>query len=100
MAAELSRPIEKDGRHALLVDGAPYLVLGIQANNSSNYPAALPKVWQMARDMHANPVLIPIAWEQVEPREGEFDFSYLATLLAKARRQDLRLHVKLANPAM
>lgn len=90
-AAELPRLIEKDGRHALLVDGAPYLVLGIQANNSSNYPAALSKVWQMARDMHANTVLIPVAWEQVEPREGQFDFSYLDTLLAEARKQDLRL---------
>ncbi len=34
-----------DGRHALLVDGAPFLILGAQTNNSSNYPAILPEVW-------------------------------------------------------
>ena len=36
--------VEKDGRFALLVDGAPFLILGAQTNNSSNYPAMLPKV--------------------------------------------------------
>src|SRR3546814_9342180 len=35
----------QNGRHALIVDGAPFLMLGAQANNSSNYAAALPKVW-------------------------------------------------------
>src|SRR6266487_292965 len=38
--------VHKEGRHALMVDGAPFLMLGAQANNSSNYPASLPKVWQ------------------------------------------------------
>ena len=36
-------------RHALIVDGAPFLMLGVQANNSSNYPAMLPKVWPAVR---------------------------------------------------
>ena len=40
-AAELPRLVERDGRHALLVDGKPFLILGAQAHNSSNYPAAL-----------------------------------------------------------
>ena len=40
-AAELPRLVAKDGRHALLVDGKPFLILGAQAHNSSNYPGAL-----------------------------------------------------------
>jgi hypothetical protein len=28
-----------------MVDGAPFLMLGAQANNSSDWPTTLPKVW-------------------------------------------------------
>jgi len=90
-AAELPRIVERDGRHALLVDGVPFLVLGGQAHNSSNYPAALPKVWAAIRDAHANTLEIPVAWEQIEPREGQFDFSWVDTLVAEARRNEVRL---------
>jgi len=83
--------VEKGGRHALMVDGAPFLVLGGQAHNSSNYPAALPKVWAALDDAHANTLEIPVAWEQVEPEEGRFDFSYVDTLLAQARTRGKRL---------
>jgi len=81
----------KDGHHALMVDGAPFFMLGAQANNSSNYPAALPKVWQAIDQLHANTLEIPIAWEQIEPTEGTFDFSYLDTLLTQAREHHARL---------
>ncbi|QJE02086.1 DUF5597 domain-containing protein [Massilia forsythiae] len=90
-AAEMPRLVEQNGRHALLVDGAPFLVLGGQAQNSSNYPAALPKVWEALKDAHANTLEIPVAWEQIEPREGKFDFGYVDTLVAQARQNGMRL---------
>ena len=34
---------------------------------------------------------VPIAWEQIEPVEGKFDFSFLDTLLHEAREQQVRL---------
>src|ERR1019366_8711698 len=40
-AAPMPRVVEKDGRWALMVDGAPYLMLGMQVNNSSAWPAML-----------------------------------------------------------
>lgn len=91
VAAELPRLVTKDGRHALLVDGKPFLILGAQAHNSSNYPAGLKSVWEAARDIKANTVLMPVAWEQVEPVEGRFDFSFVDTLVAEARKQNQRL---------
>jgi beta-galactosidase GanA len=79
------------GRHMFLVDGAPFLMLAGQANNSSNYPAMLPKVWPVIHALHANTLEIPVAWEQVEPSEGRFDFSYVDELLRHARQEKARL---------
>jgi beta-galactosidase GanA len=90
-AAEPPRLVQRDGRHALLVDGKPFVILGAQAHNSSNYPAALKPVWDAARDARANTVLMPVAWEQVEPEEGHFDFSFVDTLVAEARKEGKRL---------
>lgn len=89
--SELPRMVEDHGRHALLVDGRPYLMLATQVNNSSNYPAVLEEVWPAVEEIGANTVQVPIAWEQVEPVEGEFDFSFVDTLLEGARERDLRL---------
>ena len=91
LSAEAPRLATRDGRHALLVDGKPFLMLGAQAHNSSNYPAALQPVWAAAADAHANTVLMPVAWEQVEPEEGRFDFSFVDTLVKQAREQNKRL---------
>jgi len=90
-ATPIPKLVTKDGRHALMVDGAPFLMLGAQVNNSSNYPSVLPKVWPVIHAMHANTVEVPIAWEQIEPQEGKFDFSFLDQLLAEARTNNVRL---------
>lgn len=85
------RLVERDGRHALMVDGAPFLVLGAQAHNSSNHPNALKKVWPAVVDAKANTLLMPVSWEQVEPEEGRFDFSFVDTLVKEARQRQVRL---------
>jgi len=90
-AAELPQIVKKDGRFALMVDGAPFVILGGQAQNSSNYPLALNKVFAAIKDMHANTLEIPVAWEQIEREEGKFDFSYVDTLVAEARKNNVKL---------
>lgn len=83
--------IEKDGRHALLVDGQPFLMLGGQAHNSSGWPGMLPQVWSAVKTMHANTLEIPIYWEQIEAQPGKFDFSLVDTLLKQGREHKVHL---------
>ncbi len=85
-------PDEK-GIKTLFVDGAPFLMRGGELHNSSASSAAYMEqaVWPYLRELHMNTVLLPIAWEDIEPEEGAFDFSLLDTLLQQARREDMRL---------
>jgi beta-galactosidase GanA len=74
-----------------MVDGAPYLMLNDQVNNSSAWPAMLPKVWPAIDRLHANTVEISVYWEQLEPVQGKFDFSVVDALLAGARQHKVHL---------
>jgi len=85
------RVIKKDGRFALLVDDVPYLILGAQVHNSSTWPATLPKLWPAMEFLNVNTVEAPIYWEQFEPKQGQYDYSVMETLLAQARQHHLRL---------
>ena len=85
------RLVENDGRYALLVDGAPFLMLGAQSNNSSDWPATLLKVWPAIEYLHANTLETPIYWEQFEPKPGQFDYSQVDSVIAQAREHHVHL---------
>jgi hypothetical protein len=83
--------VSENGRHALLVDGAPYLVLGAQIGNSSAWPSVLPEVWQALEAMHVNTAEAPVYWEQIEPQPGQFDWTNVDALIEGARSHHLHL---------
>ena len=87
----IPRLVENDGRYALFVDGAPFLMLGAQSNNSSDWPASLPKVWPAIEYLHANTLETPIYWEQFEPKPGQFDYSQVDSVIAQAREHHVHL---------
>ncbi|HEY1793287.1 MAG TPA: DUF5597 domain-containing protein [Opitutaceae bacterium] len=89
--APIPRFAEKGGRHALLVDGAPFLVLGGQCGNSSAWPSELPGVWAAVEGMHANTLEAPVYWEQFEPQQGSFDTSIVDQMIREARARHVRL---------
>jgi len=91
LAAETPKLTEKDGRHALLVDGQPFLVLGGQIHNSSAWPNELPQIWKSFETLHANTLVAPVYWEQMEARQGHFDFSNVDQIVQGARKHDLHV---------
>lgn len=91
-AFEVPRIAKKGDRQQLLVDGKSFLILGGELGNSSAGTAAqadeiLPKLAKM----QINTVLMPVAWEQIEPVEGEFKFQILDHWIEVARQQHMHL---------
>ena len=85
MAQPIPQIVREGGRHRLLVDGAPFLILGAQVRNSSTSPDDLAMMWPQAVAMNANTVEIPVAWNRFEPEEGVFDFTVVDTIIEGAR---------------
>ena len=76
----------------LVIDGKPFLILGGETHNSSFSSADyLRPVWPKLAAMHLNTVLVPVAWEHLEPQEGRFDFTLVDEMLKGARDAKLRL---------
>jgi hypothetical protein len=91
-SAELPRISKAGDGGQLIVDGKPYLILGGELGNSSAGTAAqADSVLPRLTAMHVNTVLMPVAWEQIEPAEGTFDFSILDHWIDVARQQHLHL---------
>ncbi|HEV7218722.1 MAG TPA: beta-galactosidase, partial [Terriglobales bacterium] len=91
-AAELPHIKLDNGVGQLVVHGQPFLILGGELGNSSAGTAAqadaiIPKL----AVMHVNTVLMPVAWEQIEPKEGNFDFSILDHWIAISRQHNMHL---------
>ena len=82
---------QRDGRHALFVDGAPFLVMAGQCNNSSAWPSTLPGVWSAIERLGANALEAPVYWEQFEPEAGRYDTTVVDTMLRQAREHHVRL---------
>ena len=87
----LPHVVNEAGHHALIVEGAPFLILGAQCHNSSAWPGLLPKVWPAIDYLHANTLEIPVYWEQFEPEQGKFDTSIVDLILKEAREHNVRL---------
>ena len=85
--------LEKRGSATqLIVDSKPFLVLGGELHNSSSSSIEYMKpVWPRLAAMHLNTVLLPAAWETIEPEEGKFDFKCVDGLLQGARENNLKL---------
>ena len=70
----------------LTLHDKPYIMLaGEVGNSNSSSVEYMEGVWQTAEQLGMNTLLLPITWDQVEPEEGQFDFSLLDGLVLQAR---------------
>ncbi|MEP6747375.1 MAG: DUF5597 domain-containing protein [Bacteroidota bacterium] len=81
-----------NGVTQLYVNSQPFLILGGELGNSTTSDIAYMRpVWSKLKSMHLNTVLAPVYWELLEPQEGKFDYALVDSMIAGARKQDLKL---------
>jgi len=84
------RIVQKNGRFALLVDDAPFLIMGIEDLTMGDWPPR-PAIWPALEYMHVNTVEIAVYWQDFEPQPGKYDYAVIDRLLADARKHNVRL---------
>lgn len=90
-AQDMPKIVDDHGRATLMVDGAPYFLLGAQVDNSSGWPDRLSADWPAAEALRLNTFEVPVYWEQMEPARGTFDFTVVDAILQQARTHNTRL---------
>ena len=74
------------------MDGKPFFPIGGQSCNSSGYNATeADQAFKVTKMINGNTLEIPVYWENIEPKEGKFDFTAVDELLAGARRYEIKL---------
>jgi beta-galactosidase GanA len=88
----LPRLVKTNGVTQLYVKGKPFLILGGELGNSSASDLDYMRpIWPKLKSMHLNTVLAPVYWELLEPTEGVFNFTLVDSMIAGARKEDLKL---------
>ncbi len=81
-----------DGRARLLVDGRPFLILGLQWDCDSCFSAEeMNPLFSHAARMGANTAALPVYWREIEPEPGCFSFAMVDERLRQARAHGLRV---------
>lgn len=75
-----------------VVNDQPLILLAGEVHNSNaSSPQYMEGVWQKARALGMNCLLLPVSWEMVEPEEGAFDFTVVDALIRQARQFEMKI---------
>jgi hypothetical protein len=76
----------------LIVKGKPFLMLGGETGNSSASDLQyMDNIWPKIVKMHLNTLVVPVYWELIEPKEGEFNFTLVDSIIISARQYNIKL---------
>jgi hypothetical protein len=74
------------------VKGKPFFPVGGQSSSASAYnDKESEQAFKAVELLHGNTLLTDVYWEQIEPEEGKFDFTAVDSLIASARRHEIKL---------
>lgn len=84
---------KKENRYYFLENDRPKLLLGGEIHNSSaSTTVAMEKnVWPFVKEIGLNTLLIPIYWEAVEKRPGEYSFDLIDHHLENAKKYKIKV---------
>ena len=90
---DIPKIVSKDGIPTLYVGGEPFLAFAGEVHNSSGNSLEYMErqVWPNVEGLNLNTLIVPVYWELVEPKEGEYDFSLPDGIIAQARERGMRL---------
>ena len=82
-----------NGIPTLYVKDAPFFALSGEVHNSSssNLQYMETEIWPKLKGLHMNSLIVPLYWETIEPKEGEYCFELLDGLLKQARENEMKL---------
>ncbi|MBO5999528.1 MAG: beta-galactosidase, partial [Lachnospiraceae bacterium] len=83
---------KENNKIRLYVDGKVFHARSGELHNSSSSTSLYmeQKVWPSLRPLNMNTVVLPIAWETIEPERGKFDFTLVDDLLEQGKREGMR----------
>jgi len=82
----------KEIKRVFKVDGKSFFPIGGQSCNSSGYnDKESESAFKVINILHGNTLEVPVYWDQVEPQEGQFDFTSVDGLLASALHHGVKL---------
>ena len=82
----------RNGKTMLIVHDQPLILLAGEVHNSNSSSLEyMEGVWEKAEALGMNALLLPVAWQTIEPHEGQFDFALVDGLITQARQRGKRL---------
>ena len=81
-----------NGVKQLYVNNEPYLIIGAELlNSSASGIEYMSDIWKSAKVLNVNTLYLPVTWQQLEPKEGTFDYSLVDSHIKKAQENGLKL---------